>query len=658
MLPSVASVMTSLRALLAPPRRLVGLFLLVTLLPSLLLIAFGWRLLQQDRELERQQVEVRREAMVDLAVSTLEGRVASTELVLRSGDDLGTLSTLDSVVIQFRSDEVETVPPGRLLYLPQSYPGPAIPAGALARGEELEHREQNPRAAADWFRRLAASPDEGIRAAALFAYARNLRKTGAHDEALNVYRTVAAVRDVAIEGMPAGLLSQAARCSLLLQLNRTKELAAEARELRTRLLRGDWRLDRPTFELNLQQANEWAGDLEKPTATQVALAAVVNRMWEEWRSGGPASSRRSVLSGGTLFTVLAQRDPSRLVALVAGPEFAGHHWTTKVVMLNPREDLQIGLHDAGFRGSDLPPSTRRRSAAETGLPWTVVVQDSALAETNSVSGRRTLWLTGLVVLAALVAGGTYAVGRAVSRELAVARLQADFVAAVSHEFRTPLTSLRQLSEMLLDRPHAPERTRAYYEALQRQTERLHRLVEALLDFGRMEAGTSPYRLRQLDAGALVSAVVEDFRVDPAARGHVVTAGADPDALVRADPDALTNAFWNLLDNAAKYSPGGEAIRVDVRVDRDEVVISVQDRGFGVPPEEQRDIWGRFVRGSRAKAEGIAGTGIGLAMVQHIVTAHDGRVGVASEPGSATTFSIWLPLVREVADERAQAWLES
>src|SRR6185369_10012775 len=126
------------------------------------------------------------------------------------------------------------------------------------------------------------------------------------------------------------------------------------------------------------------------------------------------------------------------------------------------------------------------------------------------------------LLAALVIAGSYVIARAVSRELAVARLQSDFVSAVSHEFRTPLTSMRQLTEILNDgRITAEDRRRTYYEALARQTERLHRLVESLLDFGRMEAGTSPYRLEPLDACAFVRSVVEEFEAEAAGRGYHV-----------------------------------------------------------------------------------------------------------------------------------------
>jgi K+-sensing histidine kinase KdpD len=173
-----------------------------------------------------------------------------------------------------------------------------------------------------------------------------------------------------------------------------------------------------------------------------------------------------------------------------------------------------------------------------------------------------------------VSTGSYFTARAFLRELAVARLQSDFVAAVSHEFRTPLASLRQLTENLLDgRVTTDERRATYYRAQARATGRLHRLVEGLLDFGRMEAGVLRYRLEPLEVGDLVHSTVEEFRQDHADRGHQVELTlADGLPPVNGDREALTRALWNLLDNAAKYSPGEPTIWVEAARDRHVAVV--------------------------------------------------------------------------------------
>jgi len=236
------------------------------------------------------------------------------------------------------------------------------------------------------------------------------------------------------------------------------------------------------------------------------------------------------------------------------------------------------------------------------------------------------------------------VARAYARELAVMRLQSDFVSAVSHEFRTPLTSLRQLSETLNEgRPLTDERRATYYQALDRATNRLEKLVEGLLDFGRMESGAMVYRKQDLDVATLVTSVVDEYRREAGDRGYQVelTAGSDL-PLIHADQETLGRAIWNLLDNAEKYSPGCPTIRVHVEREGAGVAIRVQDHGLGIPEAEQRDILRKFVRGTAADATGIKGTGIGLAMVKHIVDAHGGSLRLQSAPGEGSTFSIVLP----------------
>ena len=244
----------------------------------------------------------------------------------------------------------------------------------------------------------------------------------------------------------------------------------------------------------------------------------------------------------------------------------------------------------------------------------------------------------------LVISGTYFIARAVSRELAVARLQSDFVSAVSHEFRTPLTSLRQLTEILNDgRITAEDRRRTYYEALSRQTERLHQLVESLLDFGRMEAGTSPYRLEPLDACALVRSVVEQFEREAEGQGYHVELDVNGTAgTIAGDSGALANALRNLLDNAVKYSLDCRTVWVSIERDDERLAIRVRDQGLGIPREEQKEVFRKFVRGADAKAQNIKGTGIGLAMVDHIVKAHNGEIRLQSEPGLGSTFTLLLP----------------
>jgi signal transduction histidine kinase len=159
----------------------------------------------------------------------------------------------------------------------------------------------------------------------------------------------------------------------------------------------------------------------------------------------------------------------------------------------------------------------------------------------------------------------------------------------------------------------------------------------------MEAGARPYRLERLSTAPLVRDIVEDFRRDGAPDGFTIEASINDDSgAVDVDPDAFARALWNLLDNGIKYSGSSRTVSVNVEVRDGSVAIRVRDRGLGIPQHEHDEIFKKFVRGTTSRAHGIKGTGIGLAMVRHIVEAHGGTVRVESAPGEGSTFTIALP----------------
>jgi signal transduction histidine kinase len=248
----------------------------------------------------------------------------------------------------------------------------------------------------------------------------------------------------------------------------------------------------------------------------------------------------------------------------------------------------------------------------------------------------------------VILGSGYVVHRAITRELQVAQLQSDFVAAVSHEFRSPLTTLRTITELLAqDRIQDESRRRQSYVFLDHETSRLHRLVEDLLDFGRMESGRKQYRMETLDAFHVVRSAVSDVGENAAANGFRLETNLDlVSAPIRADEEALRRTLRNLLENAMKYSPECRTVWVEGMIGSRHVSISVRDQGMGIDATEQQAIFQKFVRGQAAKKAGINGTGIGLSMVRQIATAMGGEIRLQSEVGVGSTFTLVLPLADE------------
>ena len=627
-----------LRSWFRSPYGLLAAFLVLTLGPSLGLVWLGWRLLDQDWALEQQRIDERRERAADQVVASLQHALQTSEL------DLVQLRVPsagnDALMVEFRGSEVRAYPSGSLLFRPQASVPQDVLSNVYRQSETYEFQRRDFRRAVAALQPMTRSPEESIRAGALLRIARNQRKAGRLDSALRTYTELAAYGATSAGGLPAGLVARRARCDMLARLGRREDPATEAADLYNLLRRGQWRLSQAAYDVHAEEAAAWLGANRDSEAPALALAEAV--AWLAAQSGQETldSGRASSVRQSRLVTILWTRGPDGLRALVAGPQYLEGRWLSPVAPLADRLRVTVTL-------KELSPgaAATSRSSSVTGLPWPVLVANrDAQAELEEFAGRRRLLLGALGLLAVVVGAGTYSVARAYARELAVMRLQSEFVSAVSHEFRTPLTSLRQLSETLNEgRPLTDQRRATYYQALDRATNRLEKLVEGLLDFGRMESGAMVYRKQDLDVAALVTSVADEYRREVGDRGCQVKLKAGSDLpLIHADQEALGRAIWNLLDNAEKYSPECPTIRVDVEREGAGIAIRVQDHGLGIPEAEQRDILRKFVRGTAADATGIKGTGIGLAMVKHIVDAHGGSLRLESAPGEGSTFSIVLP----------------
>jgi signal transduction histidine kinase len=397
----------------------------------------------------------------------------------------------------------------------------------------------------------------------------------------------------------------------------------------------------------------------------------VQQLWERWQSMNTAvrlALRSELLMvGGEPVVALWEVADGAMQAVVATPQFVESEWLATLVPLLEEQRVRLELRAldgravqaAGTRGAvvvtaDAPVATR--AAEETALPWRLAVTGlDAPGQGASFILRRRLLISGFALLMtmALVAG--VVIVRAVARELAVVRLQSDFVAAVSHEFRTPLTTLRQFTDMLRDnRSMDDQRRQVCYDAQSRATDRLTRLVESLLDFGRMEAGAHRYAFGRCDVTALVRRVVIDFRDQASTTSRDVMILATESVEASVDEEALSRALWNLLDNAVKYSPEGSGIEVMVTGDEYAVRIAVRDYGLGIPARERRQVFAKFHRGEEARQRGIKGTGLGLAMVNEIVKAHHGAIELESAPGQGSTFTIVLPVAERHIDDATDA----
>ncbi len=632
-------------------RHVIAVFLGIIAVPGLALGWLGWLLVEQDRTLERQQLQERVDHAATIVAGGLERRLLEATERLPA---LAASSAADppdgSVLVALEQGTTTARPASRLLYYPVIGRGPEPPANAFAAAEAAEFQARDSRKAEAAYRELARSGAPAVRAGALIRLARVLRKSGRSREALSVYSELARLEEVRVDDAPADLVARDALAELLAQSDPAAAQAG-ARRIAADLLAGRWQLDRASWHFYFDRTGA-AVSADLPE--REALAAAVERIYQQWReqpgqfsSGSRAHGWSAFFAAGRPVLVLWKAAPHSLTALVAGSSFverqlasasAGHG--VMVALTAPDGAAVLGA--APPRG--IPQITRL--AAETGLPWTLHVASAAPeAERGQMAARRRLLLAGLALVTLVLVAAAYLIARAFTREMRVARLQSDFVSAVSHEFRTPLTSMRHLTELLEEGAiTAEERRREYFRVLRRESERLHRLVEGLLDFGRMESGKAEYRLEPLDASALAADVVREFQTEVRTSHRIEFVACDGGVWVRADHESLCRALWNLLDNAVKYSPGAGTVSVEVAQDNGSAAIRVRDSGMGIPAAELGAIFNKFTRGAGSKQAGIRGTGIGLTMVKRILQAHGGEVTVESAVGQGSTFTLRLPAI--------------
>ena len=278
-----------------------------------------------------------------------------------------------------------------------------------------------------------------------------------------------------------------------------------------------------------------------------------------------------------------------------------------------------------------------------GWQLSISIVDPRLVE-NAARGRMASYLwAGYLVIGAMAITGLLP-GQSFRRQMRLARLKTDLVAAVSHELKTPLSSMRLLVDSLLaDTEFDAKKTREYLQLVAGENLRLTRLVENFLTFSRIERNRQRFefeRIEPADIVASAAAVVrerlhgaDDFKVD-------VEPGLPA---IHADPDALLTALVNLLDNAWKYTRSEKRICLRAKREAGQVVFAVEDNGIGIAAREQKRIFRRFYQVDARLARETGGCGLGLTIVESIARAHGGSVRVASQVGAGSTFSLCLPV---------------
>jgi signal transduction histidine kinase len=310
--------------------------------------------------------------------------------------------------------------------------------------------------------------------------------------------------------------------------------------------------------------------------------------------------------------------------------------------------VDIILLDLGLPDVQGLEAVRRARAAAPGVTVVVLtgLDDESIAAQAMQEGAQDYLIKGQIETSALLRALRYAIARK-----RLERLKDEFVASVSHELRTPLTSISASLSLLMNSAagHLPEPAARLLAIAQRNSQRLVRLVNDILDIGKMESGQVVFDFKRVESRSLVEQAIEDNRGFAESYGvRIRLEDASAVGVVRADPDRLTQVVTNLLSNAIKFSPTDSEVAVAVEEGADVVRISVRDHGPGIPVDFKPHVFERFAQADAPDAQQKSGTGLGLSIVKQIVDRLGGEVGFADAPGGGTIFHIALPHWKHVA----------
>lgn len=334
-------------------------------------------------------------------------------------------------------------------------------------------------------------------------------------------------------------------------------------------------------------------------------------------------------------------DPEALARELAQVLEAGLPTGRAALLLGPDHDIRAEPGDGGLRIPLHAPGAEALGILAVGPRRDGGTYDEAeTAFMESVAAGAGTALERIRLQESLVRGRLEA-----ERQAELNRLKSFFVAGVSHELKTPLTGIRMFAELLGGRlPPDDRRTRDFLAVIEGESARLERMVENILDAGRIERGEKHYHFGDVDLNDAVRGVLRILRYPMRMKGTSLRLRfARPAPVVRADPDAVAQALVNVVANALKYSPDAPRVRIVTTRGTAEAAVAVEDRGIGIAPGEAERIFTPYFRSADAEVRRRPGAGLGLSLVRHILDAHGGRVEAANRPGGGSTFTLVFPL---------------
>jgi signal transduction histidine kinase/tetratricopeptide (TPR) repeat protein len=617
--------------------------------------------------------------------------------LIRSIDSLKNRNPLVEEVFFSENYEKIYFPLAKLLFLPDgsiqsssSSSPTSTPVKKVSAGQQLEFQQKKYRQAlAIYEKELEQISNPQMKGELLSSMARVQKKSALFRDAIKTYEAIA--RDYSnvqtAGGVPLGLAARSEISSLSLTIGDTVTAIKTYSDLYKDLVERKWALERAQYDFFSRKiiasidsmlshvplaepVQQYNSSFSKLKAEEQDQRRTTERLLTFLENAGtdlkakitpeieePQSlARRFTLEVGEytfLVSLLGQYTRNEIRGLLLNADYLRDSVLYQVLQSNVNSGktrwIVKGRDEKTILKSEKSPSgsITVRTNFEGGFPpWFVELyqNDPDLFETFLFS-RRGIYFYMFILIAGILIFGLALTVRTVAHELELSKMKSDFVSTISHEFKSPLSSIRQLAEMLQSgRVPSENRRQEYYDVLVEQSERLTLLIDNILDFAKIEEGRKKFDFQMMDIGSLLQQIVSVIQDQVHHKDFIIQLEIEkPLPEIKADRESINQAITNLIDNAVKYSGDSRNIIVRAYAEDQYLIFTVKDFGIGIRKEEIDKVFERFYRGGNELTRTVKGSGLGLTLVKQIVEAHHGKITVESSPGKGSTFMVRIPL---------------
>ncbi len=669
---------------LSKRQRIIAFYIIGLILPGILLGFFAFRGLRNDQALREKQNQQELKLLSVDVFSELDKRMALIQEDLSRNPNQE--NPLVLIAWETEGENQTTILQSQMLYWPDdrlAKSGLPQYSPELERIQRIEFSQKDyPNAIRQYKKLLDEEIDANQNMQALLGLGRAYKKSDQFSEAITIYQTL--IQNHPGELLPGRLpvkaqtLMEVMRLSEAIGDNANRQKAAD--ELIRFLMKPPFPIERTPYYFLLEQCKALNLQIpEQQNAEHEAAIALTEYLHSlDQMSAGLLSPNqdRKFMDSREFPGLLVQSEGSEDIHyawVLSADQLIKNNLETIFAEINPENLYAWELQTSGGLSESAENKTTFEIAFPRSFPpWTLRIERHTLSGWDRVfkTSQGVLLLVFVFIFLLMIAGLVFMI-YTLNQEMRVSKMKSHFISNVSHEFKTPLTSIRHMTEIMhLKRIDSEERREEYLQSMLEQCDHLGHLIENILDFSKIEEDIKNYRfeLHQIDE------IIKDLI--PVFKGRIGNDHWEINLDIQGEPwpmlldkDAIQQVLFNLLDNAYKYSNGSRKIDLkllvfhpgldpgledprpktedrnetkDLRL-KNEVCLSVRDYGIGISERDLGRIFERFYRGDRLRTEGIKGSGIGLTIVNRIVQAHGGRIEVESEIDKGTTVSVYLPI---------------